>query len=176
MNEELKLVKLNSGYCNYLRLFDSRVPYNFGKKELRPFVGVLFEVNNIKYFAPLSSPKIKYLKMKNKLDFLRLDNGKLGAINFNNMLPVQNNNIEFLNLNKKCLTTSEEKYQKLLKEQIFWLNRNSEKLFRRAKKLYYNYNCKKIDKKIYNRCCNFKLLEEKCLEYNEKILVNEELV
>lgn len=38
------------------------------------------------YFAPLSSPKPKHLKLKSKLDFLKIDNGKLGAIN--NMLPV----------------------------------------------------------------------------------------
>lgn len=67
--KELKLVKIDTEYCNYLRQFDDKVPYNYDKKELRPFVGVLFKVNNIKYFAPLSSPKFKHLKLKNKLDF-----------------------------------------------------------------------------------------------------------
>ena len=32
-------------------------------------------------------------KLKSKLDFLKIDNGKLGAINFNNMLPVTKKNI-----------------------------------------------------------------------------------
>lgn len=36
-------------------------------------------------FAPLSSPKPKYQKLKSKLDFLKIDNCKLGAINFNNI-------------------------------------------------------------------------------------------
>ena len=31
MNEKLKLVKINSEYCDYLRRFDKRVPYNFDK-------------------------------------------------------------------------------------------------------------------------------------------------
>ena len=62
--------------------------------------------------------------------------GKLGAINFNNMLPVTKNNIIKLDLDKECLTKSEEKYSKLLKEQIYWLNRNDEKLYGRSKKLY----------------------------------------
>ena len=73
------------------------------------------------YFAPLSSPKLKHLKIKSKIDFLRLDSGKLGAINFNNMLPVTEKNIIKINLEKKCIS---------------------------------------------KRCCNFKLLEEKCYEYN----------
>ena len=60
MYNKLKIVKINSDYCDYLRKYDIRVPYNAGSKELRPFVGVLFCVNNIEYFAPLSSPKPKH--------------------------------------------------------------------------------------------------------------------
>jgi len=53
------------------------------------------------YFAPLSSPKPKHLKIKSKLDFLKIDNGKLGAINFNNMLPFTENNIIKIDLDKR---------------------------------------------------------------------------
>lgn len=45
------------------------------------------------------------------------------------MLPVTEKNIVKLDLDKECLTKSEEKYTKLLKEQIYWLNRNDEKLY-----------------------------------------------
>lgn len=168
MRESLILVKLDMEYCNYLRLFDNKIPDNYNEKELRPFVGVLFEVNHLKYFAPLSSPKPKHLKLKTKLDFLKIDNGKLGAINFNNMLPVTEKNIVKLDLDKKCLTKREEKYTKLLREQIFWLNRNNEKIFGRAKKLYDKYINGTLNSSIAKRCCNFLLLEEKCKEYNHK--------
>lgn len=107
----------------------------------------------------MSSPKLKHLKLKSKLDFLKIDNGKLGAINFNNMLPVTKNNIIKLDLNKEFLTRSEEKYKKLLKEQIYWLNRNDEKL-------YDKYIDSTLNTNIAKRCCNFKLLEEKCNEFN----------
>ncbi len=133
MKSKLMLVRLNSNYCDYLRQFDNKVPYNYNEKELRPFIGVLFRIDNLMYFAPLSSPKAKHLKLKSKLDFLKIDNGKLGAINFNNMLPVTNKNIINIDLNKKYLTKTEEKYVKLLSEQIFWLNRNSEKVYVDAK-------------------------------------------
>lgn len=163
----LILVRLDSKYCDYLRQYDKLVPYNFDKKKLRPFIGVLFEVNNCKYFAPLTSPKEKHKKMNTTLDFFKLDNGKLGAINFNNMLPVTNKNIIKLDLDKECLTKAEEKYIKLLKEQIYWLNRNDEKLYNRSKKLYDKYVNGTLNKNIAKRCCNFILLEEKCREYNK---------
>lgn len=166
MKESLILVKLDSNYCDYLRKYDKKVPFNFNEKELRQFVGVLFEINDCMYFAPLSSPKPKHLKLKNKIDFLKIDNGKLGAINFNNMLPVTKKNIVKLDLNKKCKTNDDIKYIKLLKEQIYWLNRNSEKLYGKSKKLYNNYMNNKLTSSLLNRCCNFKLLEEKCREYN----------
>ena len=105
------LVRLDTKYCDYLREFDNKVPYNYNEKELRPFVGVLFKIDKLMYFAPLSSPKPKHLKLKSKLDFLKIDNGKLGAINFNNMLPVTKNNYEKINLNN----TINNKNEKIIK-------------------------------------------------------------
>lgn len=80
--ESLILVRLDSKYCDYLRQFDKKVSCNYDRKELRPFIGVLFEVNDCKYFAPLSSPKPKYKIIKTTLDFLKIANGDLGAISF----------------------------------------------------------------------------------------------
>ena len=62
---------------------------------------------------------------------------------------------------------SEEKYLKLLKEQLHWLNRNSDKLYNRSRKLYEKYCNGTLSMNIAKRCCNFKLLEEKCNEYNK---------
>lgn len=151
--DKLMLVRLDEQYCNYLRIFENKIPYNFDNKKLRPFVGVLFKIRNMMYFAPLSSPKAKHLKMKEKLDFFKLDEGKLGAINFNNMLPVTNNNIIILDLKNQNLTKKEIKYNKLLQEQIFWLNRNKNKLYGRSKKLYDKYLDGTLNSNIKDRCC-----------------------
>lgn len=163
---ELKLVRIDSEYCDYLRKYDNKVPYNYKRKELRPFVGVLFTINDCKYFAPLSSPKAKHLKMRNTVDFFRLDEGNLGAINFNNMLPVKDNNVIVLDLNKACSTSKEKQYQKLLKGQIYFLNRHKSKIYRMSRNLYSSYIDGTLNDKIMERCCNFPLLEEKCNEYN----------
>ena len=164
--EDFLLVRLDTDYCNYLRKFDYRVPDYVDRKEKRPFVGVLFEVHNCKYFAPLSSPKEKHKNMKSSIDFLKIDDGKLGAINFNNMLPVTDKNIIIIDLNIKN-ENNENHYVKLLRQQLYWLNRHNSKVYSRSQKLYSKYINNKLNINIRNRCCDFKLLEEKCKIYNK---------
>ena len=62
LKNKLIIVRLDSKYCDYLRKFDNKVPFNYSQKKLRPFIGVLFKINKCMYFAPLSSPKPKHLK------------------------------------------------------------------------------------------------------------------
>lgn len=164
---KLKIVRVDTKYCDYLRKFDNRVAYNKNEKEIRPFIGVLFEINDCQYFAPLSSPKPKHKKMKNTIDFFKIKGGELGAINFNNMIPVKEDNYYLINLNQKGLKNKELKYQKLLKQQLNWLNANYNQVKTKSLKLYELYNTDRISKNIKDRCCDFKLLEEKALMYED---------
>lgn len=159
------IVNVNTNYCDYLRKFDSLVPINHSKKENRPFLGILFQIHNVEYFAPLSSPKSKHLKMHNTIDFVKIDDGNLGAINFNNMIPVTKNNYELVDLNDT--NPKRIKYVNLLKKQLHWLNDNKHKIIYKADNLYALYVSNLLPNNIKNRCCNFKLLEEKCREYNQ---------
>lgn len=71
-----KIYKLKEEYSTFLRRYDNKIPMN--KNETRPYIGVLLEINNkIKYFAPLSSPKIKHRNMKTQIDFIKIDGGKI---------------------------------------------------------------------------------------------------
>ena len=162
-----KIVRVDSDYCDYLRQFDTKVAYNRNEKNTRPFVGVLFEINSCEYFAPLSIPKLKHQKMKNTIDFLKLKDGELGAINFNNMIPVKENNYCLVDLSNKQSTVKEARYQKLLKEQLAWLNANYNQVKNKSMKLYKLYTEGRLNQSINNRCCNFKLLEEKCKKYSK---------
>ena len=49
MIRNFKIVKVDSNYCDYLRKFDNKVAYNAGSKEMRPFIGILFVVDNFEY-------------------------------------------------------------------------------------------------------------------------------
>lgn len=162
-----KIIRINPKYCDYLRKYDSKVIHNNNEKELRPFVGILFEINNCEYFAPLSSPKLKHKKMKNTIDFLKIKDGELGAVNFNNMIPVYKSNYYLIDLNRKVTSLEDIKYQKLLREQLDWLNSNYDQVKNKSFKLYMLYTNKKLPENIRKRCCDFKLLEEKCFDYNK---------
>lgn len=166
MIRNFKIVKVDYKYCDYLRKFDDKVSYNAGIKELRPFIGILFVVNNCDYYAPLSSPKDKHLLMKNNIDIIKINGGKLGVVNFNNMIPVSSNNYEIIDINKVPENINELKRQQLLKDQLLWLNKNYNRIIIKAVKLYDLYTRKRLPERIKQRCCNFPLLEEKCKEYN----------
>lgn len=90
---------VDSGYCDYLRKTDPCVPYTMDQKSIRPFVGIVFSLGRFQYYAPLTSPKPKHLHMKNQIDFLKINHGEWGAINFNNMIPVHTNSLTKVNLN-----------------------------------------------------------------------------
>lgn len=160
--ELFKLIRVDYHYCDYLREFDSRVLYNSGRKILRPYIGVLFTLNNMEYFAPLSSPKPKHLKMSNSVDFLKIQNGELGAINFNNMIPVLKDFYEVIDLK-----TETGSYVNILRGQLRWLNRRTHNISRHASRLYKGYITNELNEKTRSRCCNFPLLEEKCREFEK---------
>ena len=136
-------------------------------KELRPFVGVLFNVNNKEYFAPLSSPKNKHKFLKNTIDLIKIEDGKYGVINFNNMIPVKSNNYQEFNLNKET-KNKEEKYRiELMNNQLRWLTSNKKEIYTKSSLLYRLYVSNKLPENVRNRCCNFPLLEMKCELYNK---------
>lgn len=143
MYRKFKIVKIDSKYCDYLRNFDEKVIYNAFDKQLRPFIGVLFIVGKYEYFAPLSSPKEKHKRLKNQIDLIKIEDGKLGVINFNNMVPV-------------------------MKKQLRWLTTNKKEIYTKSNLLYNLYKNNKLSSNVRNRCCNFILLETKCEDYNKE--------
>ena len=159
-----KLAIVDPNYCDFLRKFDSKVPFNKELKENRPFVGVLFNVNRSIYFAPLSSPKPKHLHMKNSIDFLKIDGGKLGAINMNNMIPLVKNTYEIINF-KIFNEDNDIKYGILLNKQLYWLNSHSIQVRNKAINLYNLRISNRLNENIKKRCCDFIILEAKSLEY-----------
>lgn len=132
-------------------------------KARRPFVGILIEVNDIKYVAPLSSPKKKHLSMKNTIDFYKIDQGKLGVINFNNMIPVRDKYIIKVNpFEMNIFNEEDKKYIKLLNKQLTWINKtkNVDIIIKKATKIRQLYLENRLPKKIHDRCVNFRVLEE----------------
>lgn len=155
----MRLYTINEDYINYLKTFSENVRYN--KNESRPYVGIVLKINEHNYFAPLGSPKPKHIKMKESLDFIKIDNGLLGVINLNNMVPVPLEEIKKLDFSK-----FDKNYQELLKDQSRWIYENTKKINKKSYNLYKLITTKE-NTIFHKRSNNFKLLEEKDLEYDK---------
>lgn len=165
----LSFYTVDSEYCDYLRAYDKHVPFTMASKASRPFLGIIFKIDNHSYYAPLSSPKIKHLKMKNQIDFIKINNGQWGVINLNNMIPVvdiSTHKIDFSNLNYN----NADAYKELLQNQLSWCNSNREFIINKAQKLYNIVTNPKetTSKQLLNRCCNFAKLEKVLDKYISK--------
>ncbi|GHV74990.1 hypothetical protein AGMMS49940_22920 [Spirochaetia bacterium] len=164
----LSFYRADAKYCDFLRQADPCVPYTRDKKETRPFVGILITVAEMNYYAPLTSPKPKHRGMKNQLDFLKINHGTWGAINFNNMIPIH----------PQCLTAVELRilptdvkadvdYKNLLANQLSWCNANKKQILKQAAKLYGIITTGKARPELAGRCCNFRIDEQQCRVYGE---------
>lgn len=176
MIDNLKIYNVSQRYYNYIRRYDDKIPYLNRGKENRPFIGIVLSINDCLYFAPLTSPKPKHLHMRNMEDFQKIAEGKLGAINFNNMIPVPKNELKEMNLEISFLDTKDTiLYKKLLEKQRIWCNQNRYDIYNKAEVLNrIIYNPEKA--KLRERCCDFKLLEEKCKEYEAGLTLNRQKI
>ena len=160
----MKLYNVTNDYVNYIKSFDSKVPEN--KDSKRPFVGVIFTIDENNFFAPLSSPKSKHLNMKNGADFHKINSGHQGAINFNNMIPIPNSELILMDIH----SIPDESYRNLLNSQLKFINSNQDVLKKKAEKLYRlvesdNSTLTKHQLQIKQRCIDFILLLEQCRLY-----------
>ncbi len=163
----MKVCKIKEDYIKYLRTKECKVLTN--KNEKRPYIGVVYIINNVNYYIPLSSPKPKHKKMKNAKDFHKIKNGEYGVINFNKMIPV----------NKECIIDfdfkdeQDENYRNLLQNQYKALISIESVVIRKSENLYRLFHTDdseltKADIAVKERCCNFDLLEQMCKAYIEK--------
>ena len=162
----LRFYRADAGYCDFLRKADPCVPYIQDDKEMRPYVGIVLTVGGLDYFAPLSSPKPKHMSMKNQTDFMKINGGKWGAINFNNMIPIHPSCLTVVEM--KILPTDDKAeidYKNLLVNQLSWCNSNKAGIYSRAAKLYQMIVTKKAWPELAKRCCYFPADEEQYRKY-----------
>lgn len=162
----MKFYHITDEYIDFLRNYDVKVSQN--KQESRPYVGVVVQIEDIKYYAPFTSPKAKHMKMKNGKDFRKIQGGQYGAINFNNMIPVPDEALLLMDINNEA----DEKYKRLLQNQYQAIKADSAAIIKTASKLRRlvlteNEKLSEFDKRIKERCCDLKTLESVCSEFKK---------
>lgn len=171
-SKNFNLYYIQEEYMDYLRKFDKRVPYN--KNQTRPYVGIVCIFKGQKYFIPMTSPKEKHIKMNpNLADIYKINDGKLGILNINNMIPANTSVIKKINFKEQ-----EKTYAKLLYEQLLFLNDHKDNLLFKISKFFVLYDKNKLYENIRKRTCDFHLLEIKCKEWDSlgkgSILIKED--
>lgn len=135
--KELLFYTVDRNYIKYLSRFESHVSYN--KDEIghsRPYLGIVLEINDFKYFVPLYSYKEHYQKYKSNPSFFFVydrKNRALSMIKFSAMIPVSSQNKVVKLLNYKA---QNEKYRDLISAEYRYINSNAEEIYKRANKMY----------------------------------------
>ncbi|MBQ3559648.1 MAG: type III toxin-antitoxin system ToxN/AbiQ family toxin [Agathobacter sp.] len=128
-------------------------------KERRKYIGIVLEINGMKYFAPLSSYKDKHKKMRETVDFIMIK--KYAVINLNNMIPVPADQIIELDINKE----KDLNYRYLLQAESREVNRQKSRIRKNAEIVYshklHNGNMTALAK----RTNDFVLLEKLCKKF-----------
>lgn len=163
--EELLFYTVDRNYIKYLSKFDKHISYN--KDEIghsRPYLGIVLKIEEYEYFVPLYSYKEHYSKYKNNPSFFFIydrKNKPLAIIKFSAMIPVPKD-IKVM----KVLEYEEQddKYKGLISAEYRYINSNKKEIYKRANKMYIAVT-KHKNNFLKTIACDFKMLEEKSLEY-----------
>lgn len=156
--ESLKIYRMRDDYIRFLNGIDPRVQYN--KDGRRPYVGVVLEIREHKYFVPMESPKPNHAKLRGNIHIMKLDGGKLGLLGFNNMVPALERHLIDYDIDAE----PDVKYRNLLRNQLRFCNDHKAEIFDRAERTYRAVIKGKIPFFV-SISCNFRLLEEMYGEY-----------
>lgn len=157
--EALRLYRVSDHYIHFLQSRDPRVQYN--KDHRRPYVGVILLIGACRYFVPMESPKPNHAKIKNGRHIMKLDDGKLGILGFNNMIPIPDSALISFDIDKE----PDKQYADLLRRQVTVINRAKADVLDHASRTYYGV-VKDKNTFLLRICCDFKKLERASTQYD----------
>lgn len=157
--EQLRIYRIQDKYIRFLKAKDSRVQDNKNKR--RPYVGIVLVVGSYRYFVPMESPKPNHVNIKPGKHIMKLDNGKLGLLGFNNMIPAPDSALIEFDIDDE----PDAEYAELLRRQAAYINRAKADVLNHASQTYYAVT--KTNNSFLKRiCCDFVVLEKACNRYN----------
>ncbi len=157
MSDKLRLYQMRDGFVEHLHKVDHRVQFNKGER--RPYLGIVLEIGEHHYFVPLESPKPNHAQIKSGVHIMRLEDGKLGILGFNNMIPAKPHYLLEFDINE----LTDAKYKRLLQKQIEFCNKHRSEIRKKASKTY--DNVKKQVPFFRKVCCDFGKLEKEYTKY-----------
>ena len=172
-------------YLKYLHQIDTEVYYSETKDySNKPFIGILFVIDDYKYFIPLTSRKQKHAKWKNVNNTYYLvyeiiarkwlkpndvykdvqDPNKcvkiLAALDIKKMIPVPDSVYHKVDFEKE----DDTKYKRLMEKEYLFCQTIQDGILERAAKIYLEQKKTGV---VYKMYCNFAKLEEACDSYQK---------
>lgn len=156
---------INQRYIEYLKPHEPKLQDNYEGK--RVYIGVVLNIGELTYFAPLSSYKPKQDKIKNDTVIHLHERGnpenKLGVIHVNNMFPVPLSEIHYLDFSKQ-----KQPYAAMLRKQYEFVTSKEANVLAHCAKFYHDVVVRKH--RFYSSLsCQFQYLEELCLLFGDYI-------
>ncbi len=156
----IKFYDIDEGYVKYLQNIDKQIP-NIGYDTHNKFIcGVVLSINNINYYAPMSS---NTQVQRTNIPIYDKNNNIIATIRFCFMFPAPPSVLTEKNF--KLINNVDSKYADLLGVEYNYCTSNETQIIQKAESVY-NIGCNKNHKFNYT-CCNFKLLETRYLEYEQ---------
>ncbi|WFA07920.1 type III toxin-antitoxin system ToxN/AbiQ family toxin [Tissierella sp. Yu-01] len=164
--DKLSFYDVDKEYINYLKQEEikrrgfTKVPNIEYKNEQKFLCGIVLSINNVDYYVPVTS----YKKKKSENFLIIFDDDKFnkikGSLRFNFMIPVPK-----VAITERIINDEENGIRRIfLQKQLDYINSNRQIILNRSKRTYLriinNYN-----PELTKNSCDFKFLEEKCLEY-----------
>ena len=159
MKSSIRIYEIKSEYIKYLSNYQKHIFTQADRKDTRKYIGIIFEVKGVKYFAPLSSFKEKHKKMRESVDFIKIKD--YAVINLNNMIPVPNSQIIDIDINKE----KNPSYKYLLQAESREINNQRNKIRKNAEIVYSHKKHNGDSTDLAKRTNNFELLEKLCKEF-----------
>ncbi|MBP5212098.1 MAG: type III toxin-antitoxin system ToxN/AbiQ family toxin, partial [Pyramidobacter sp.] len=128
----LDFYTIDSDYLDFLRQFDSRIPENRYKTHEKFFCGIVLNINNCDYFAPVSH----YNKpQRTNFAIYDKDNSKiLSTVRFNYMFPALQAVVHKLII--KDVYKTDSRYAILVAKEYDYCSKHEDHLRKRALSVY----------------------------------------
>jgi protein AbiQ len=179
--DRLKLYSVSDAYIEYLQKVFPNVYSNKTDTRVhtRKYIGVVINVDEYKYYIPLSSPKETDYQIagnenvikKSIVPIIRIvvknSEGKKelkGTLRISHMVPVPETELELYDLEHE----PDETYKDLIHQEIVFIRKNREKIIANASLLYKQKTENDIAVGYVKSALDYKALERLCVEYTKE--------
>lgn len=175
----LCLFVVSDRYIEYLKNSFKTIYSKKNEKYQRKYVGVVLEINQFKYYVPLSSPKPSDYKIVNGKQIIRksiipimriiVKNNKgidelKGTLRFSNMIPVPDSELVKYDIRAE----QNPLYKDLVKNQLSFIQKNRDMIKNNVKMLYQQKRKGNSHVSYVDMSLDFQYLEELCKLFEEK--------